>query len=61
MGLYKWFKGEKEPEEDEQKEESFNPVELEQAFGTAKRSYRINRRSRMDIDTSFDMIRQNLS
>ena len=41
MGLYKWVKGEKEPEEEqtkdeepeeEQNKESSNPVELEQAF-----------------------------
>ena len=40
--------------------ESFNPIELEQAFNRAYRSYRINGRSRMDIDTFFDQIRQNL-
>ena len=55
MELYKRFKG-KEPEEEpkeEQKEESFNPVELEQTFDRAYRS-------RMDADTFFDKIRQNL-
>ena len=41
-------------------EESFNPVECEQAFNRAYRCYRINGRSRMDIDTFFDRIRQNL-
>ena len=43
-------------------EESFNPIELEQAFNGAYRSYRINLngRSRMDVDTFFDWIRQNL-
>ena len=41
-------------------EESFNPIELEQAYNRAYRSYRINGRSRMDIDTFFDRIRQNL-
>ena len=51
MALYNRVKGE-EPEE------SFNPVELEQAFDRAYRSYRINGRSRMD--TFFDRIRQNL-
>ena len=42
MGLYKWIKSEKEPKE--QNEEFFNPVELEQAFDRAYRSYtyRIN-------------------
>ena len=37
----------------------FNPIELEQAFDGACRSYRINGRSRMDIET-FDRITQNL-
>ena len=63
MGLYKWVKDEKEPEEEpeeEQNEESFNPVELEQAFDRACRSYRINGRSRTDVDTFFAWIRQNL-
>ena len=41
-------------------EESFSSVELEQAFDRAYRSYRINGRSRMDVDTFFDQIRQNL-
>ena len=44
MGLYKRVKGEKEPKE-ERSEESFNPLELEQAFGRAYRSHRINGRS----------------
>ena len=50
----KELKGPREPEE------SFNPIELEQAFNRAYRSYRINGRSRMDVDTFFDWIRQNL-
>ena len=41
-------------------EELFNPVELEQAFDMTYRSYRINGRSRIDVDTFFDWIRQNL-
>ena len=41
-------------------EESFNPIELEQAFNRAYRSYRINGRRTMDVDTFFDRIRQNL-
>ena len=48
------LKGPREPEE------SFNPMEREQAFGRAYRSYRIDGRSRMDVDTFFDRIRQNL-
>ena len=46
-------KGSREPE-------SWIPTELEQAFGKDYRSYRINRRSRMDLDTFSDQIRQNL-
>ena len=41
-------------------EESFTPSELEQAFYGAYKSYKINGRSRMDVDTFFDRIRQNL-
>ena len=41
-------------------EESFNPIEREQAFSRAYRSYRINGRPRMDVDTFFNRIRQNL-
>ena len=41
-------------------EESFNPIELEQALNRAYRSYRINGRCRMDVDTFFNRIRQNL-
>ena len=53
------LKGPSKPEEGQNKE-SFNPVELEQAFDRAYRSYRINGRSRIDVDTFFDRIRQNL-
>ena len=44
----------------EQSEEFFNPAELEQAFDRAYRSYRINGSSRMDVNTCFDRIGQNL-
>ena len=54
------LKGPREPEESHEPKESFNPIELEQAFNRAYRSYRINGRSRMDVDTFFDPIRQNL-
>ena len=50
------LKGPREPEP----EESFNPTELEQAFNKVYRSYRINGRSRMDIDTFLDRIRPDL-
>ena len=50
------YKSEKEPD----KEESFNPIEREQAYNRAYRSYIIYGRSRTNIDTFFDRIRQNL-
>ena len=59
MGFHKRVKG-KGPKEEQKEEESFNPVELEQAFNRACMSYRINGRSRMDVHTFFDRIRQNL-
>ena len=49
------LRGPREPEP----EETFNPIEHEQAFGRAYRSSRINGKSRMDVDTFFDRIRQN--
>ena len=54
------LKGPSKPEVSRETEESFDPVELEQALDRAYRSYRINGRSRMDINTFFDLIRQNL-
>ena len=63
MRLCKSFQGKESKETDEpieQNEESFNPVELEQAFDRAYRNYRINGRSRMEVDTFFNQIRQNL-
>ena len=56
----KELKGPREPKESHEPEESFNPIELKQAFNRAYRSYRINGRSRMDVDTFFDQIRQNV-
>ena len=54
------LKGPREPKETQEPEESFNPIECEQAFGRAKRSYTFDGRSKMDVDTFFDRIRQNL-
>ena len=48
------LKGPREPKVSHKPEESINPVELEQAFNRAYSSYRINGRSRMDVDTFFD-------
>ena len=38
----------------------FKPIELEQAFGGAYRSYRVNGRPKIDVDTFFDRIRKEL-
>ena len=54
----KKIEGPRKPERE--LEETFNPIELEQAFNGAYRSYRINGRPRMDVDTFLDRIRQNL-
>ena len=48
------------PKELHEPEESFNLIKLEQALNRAYRSYRVNGRSRLDVDTFFDRIRQNL-
>ena len=65
MGLYnrvtgnqtrrKELKGPRKPEH-----KPFNPIELEQAFDGAYRSYRIDGRPRMDADTFFNRIRREL-
>ena len=53
------LKGACEPEGPHEPKESFNPIELKQAFNGAYRSYRINGVPRMDPDTFFERIRQN--
>ena len=40
--------------------EPFKPIELEQAFGGAYRSYRVNGRPNIDVDTFFNRIRKEL-
>ena len=54
------LKGSSERNEVFTPEESFSPMELKQAFHRAYRSYRINGRSIIDVDTFFDRIRQSL-
>ena len=54
------LKGPREPTESDEPEASFNPIECEQAFGRTYRSYRINGRHRMDVDTFFNRIRKNI-
>ena len=38
----------------------FKPIELEQAFGGSYRSYRVNGRPKIDVDTLFNRIRKEL-
>ena len=38
----------------------FKPIELEQAFGGAYRSYRVDGKPKMDVDTFFNRIRKEL-
>ena len=38
----------------------FKPIEVEQAFGGAYRSYRVNGRPKIDVDTFFNRIRKEL-
>ena len=38
----------------------FKPIELEQVFGGAYRSYRVNGRPKMDVDAFFNRIRKGL-
>ena len=38
----------------------FKPIELEQAFGGAYRSYRVNGRPKIDFDMFFNRIRKEL-
>ena len=40
--------------------EPFKPIELEQAFGGAYTSYRVNPRPKIDVDTFFNRIRKEL-
>ena len=40
--------------------EPFKPIELEQAFTEPYRSYRVNGRPKMDVDTFFNGIRKGL-
>ena len=57
MGLYNRVTGNetriKEPK-------PFKPIELEEAFGGAYRSYRVNGRPKIDVDTFFNRIRKEL-
>ena len=60
MGLYSRVIGSTGNETRIKGPEPFKPVELEQAFGGAYRSYRVNGRPKIDVDTFFNRIRKEL-
>ena len=56
MGLYNRVTGSTGNEMRIKEPKPFKPIELEQAFGGAYRSYRINGRPKIDVDTFFNRI-----
>ena len=54
MGLYNRVTGSTGNEIRIKEPKPFKPIELEQAFGGAYRSYRINGRPKIDVDTFFN-------
>ena len=60
MGLYNRVTGFAGNETRTKGPEPFKPTELEQAFGGAYRSYRVNGRPKIDVDTFFNRIRKEL-
>ena len=60
MGLYNRVTGSTGNEKIIKESKPFKPIELEQAFGGAYRSYRINGRPKIDVDTFFDRIGKRL-
>ena len=60
MGLYNRVTGSAGNETRIKKPKPFKPIELEQAFGGANRSYGVNGRPKIDADTFFDRIRKRL-
>ena len=56
MGLYNRFTGSTGNETRIKEPKPFKPIELEQAFGGAYRSYRVNGRPKIDVDTFFNRI-----
>ena len=60
MGLYNRVTGSTGNETIIKEPKPFNPIELEQAFGGSYRSYRVNRKPKMDVDTFFNRIRKGL-
>ena len=60
MGLYNRVTGSTGNETRIKEPIPFKPIELEQAFGGAYKSYRINGGPKIDVDTFFDRIRKRL-
>ena len=60
MGLYNRVTGSAGNEMRIKEPKPFKPIELDQAFGGAYRSYRVNGRPKIDVDTFFDRIRKRL-
>ena len=60
MGLYNRVTGSTGNETRTKGPEPSKPTEFEQAFGGAYKSYRVNGRSKIDVDTFFNRIRKEL-
>ena len=60
MGLYNRVTGSAGNETIIKEPAPFKPIELEQAFGGAYRSYRVNGRPKIDVDPFFNKIREEL-
>ena len=60
MGLHNRITGSAGNETRIKEPKPFKPIELEQAFRGAYRSYRVNGKPKMDVDTFFNRIRKEL-
>ena len=60
VGLYTRITGSTGNETRIKEPKPFKPIELEQAFGGAYRSYRINGKPKIDVDTFFNRIGKRL-
>ena len=60
MGLYNRVTGSAGNETIIKEPKPFKPIELEQAFGGSYRTYRVNGKPKMDVDTFFNRIRKEL-
>ena len=60
MGLYNRFTGSTGNETRIKEPKPFKPIELEEAFGGAYRSYRINGKPKIDVDMFFNTIGKRL-